>query len=111
MKYLSPRETKKYEKIRAEHGDYEVSVFIDSCVEKRVRSGKLVNWCALPFYVPHAVRRILKRATAKREARYANTSEFLADLARVRASLPNWLERKDGYYLDGWNGTDYVITQ
>lgn len=111
LKYLSLRETKEYEKLRAKHEDYEVSLFIDSCLEKRVRSGKLVNWGALPFYVPHTVKRILKRATAKREVRYTNTSEFLADLARIRSNLPEWVKRADGYYLNGWKGIDYIITQ
>jgi serine/threonine protein kinase len=111
LKYLNPRETKEYEKIRTEQEDCDVSMFIDSCVEKRIRSGKLVDWGTLPFFVPDAVRRILKRATAKKESRYTNTSEFLADLARIRANLPDWLERKDGYHLYGWSGNDYMITQ
>jgi serine/threonine protein kinase len=90
-------------------GNYEKSTHIDNCIRKRVETGKLVDWKDLPFYVPISVKRALKAAISPINKRYKNGSEFLAELARVRGKLPDWIVHDDGYLLRNWKGIDYLI--
>lgn len=90
-------------------GAYEKSVFIDNCIKERVEAGRLVDWKDLPFYVPSSIKRALKTALSPIEKRYKNGSEFLAELARLRGNLPDWLIHKKGYILRNWKGLDYLI--
>jgi serine/threonine protein kinase len=106
---LNKKERKELEKVKADGGDYEISVFIDSCVEKRIRTGKVMDWSSLPFYVPNKVKRVLKASVAIHGKRYSNVSEFLAELAKVKAILPNWMKTTDGFLLEDWNGNDYLL--
>lgn len=88
----------------------DASLFIDSCIEKRASSGKLIHWDSLPFFVPQKIKRILKKATAKIEDRYTNTSEFLLDLANAKQNLPDWVEMPEGYQLENWGKSDFLLT-
>ena len=109
LSYLTPRELKKFKKVEQSDGDYETSVFIDSCLEKRIKSGKLLDWNSLPFYVSEKIKRILKKAVSKHSNRYGNVSEFLSDLVRVKNGMPNWLFSQQGYVLRNFKGTDYLL--
>jgi hypothetical protein len=33
----------------------------------------------------------------------------LADLAKTKTNLPNWIKENGSYKLSGWNGNDYII--
>jgi len=111
LEQLNKRELKELEKVKQTGGDYEISKYIDSCIEKRIRSGKLLDWSSIPFYVPKKVVKVLKKAVLDKEKRYANVSEFLAELAKVRAGLPDWIASKEGYELRDWKGNDYLLVE
>lgn len=111
LTYLSKKDLKKLEEIKEEGGDYEVSKYIDTCIERKIIDGELLNWSSIPFYVPGRIIRVLKKATLDRSKRYTNVSEFLASLAKVRAGLPDWIAYKGHYELPNWKGNDYLILE
>lgn len=88
---------------------YEQSIFIDSCIEQRIRSGKLIDISNLPFYVPSSIKKVLRAAISPIEKRYKNVSDFLAQLSRLRGHLPDWIVHEDGFLLNNWKGLDYLI--
>jgi len=85
--------------------------YIGSCIEKKIKSGKLLDWNSLPFYVSDKVKRVLRRAVSKHDKRYRNVSEFLQDLLRVKIGMPNWLFNKKGYELRNWKKNDYLLLE
>jgi serine/threonine protein kinase len=107
--HLNERELKKLERVRQTGGHYETSIYIDSCIEKKIRSGKLLDWTSIPFYVPKRVIKALQKAVTNRGKRYANVSEFLTQLAKARAGLPDWIANEDGFQLQNWKGNDYLL--
>jgi hypothetical protein len=76
---------------------------------KKIRSGKLLDWTSIPFYVPKRVIKALQKAVTNRGKRYANVSEFLTQLAKARAGLPDWIANEDGFQLQNWKGNDYLL--
>ncbi|WP_436899529.1 protein kinase domain-containing protein [Acinetobacter gyllenbergii] len=111
LEHLHKIELKGLEKIKQTGGDYEISKYIDSCIEKRINMGKLLDWGSIPFYVPKKVIKVLKKAVQDQHNRYSNVSEFLAELAKVRAGLPDWIANKEGYTLSDWKGNDYLLLE
>lgn len=111
LKQLNKRELKALDEVKKVGGDYEISKFIDACIEKRIKTGKLLDWDSIPFYVPKKVVKVLKKAVLDKDNRYANVSEFLAELAKVRAGLPDWIASKEGYELSNWKGNDYLLIE
>ncbi len=111
LQHLSKREIKELDKIKESGGDYEISIFIDSCIEKKTKAGRLLDWNSIPFYVPKKVKKVLKAAVSGYEKRYKNVSEFLSDLAKVKAGLPDWIIDNDSYELRNWKGNDYLLTE
>jgi serine/threonine protein kinase len=107
--HLSTRELKELDKVKEAGGNYEISIFIDSCIARKVSSGKLLDWTSLPFYVPKKVKRVLKGAVASHDKRYKNTSEFLSELAKIKTALPDWITSSEGYELKNWKGNDYLL--
>lgn len=111
LKQLNKRELKGLEDIKETGNDYEISKYIDACIEKRIKSGKLLDWDTIPFYVPKKVVKVIKKAVVDINKRYSNVSEFLAELAKARADLPDWLTTKEGYELRNWKGNDYLLLE
>jgi len=111
LMHLSKKELKILDKVKATGDDYEISVFIDSCIEKKTRSGKLLNWNSIPFYVPKKVKRVLNAAVSGHGKRYQNVSEFLSELAKIKADIPNWMSSKGNYELRNWKGNDYLLEE
>jgi serine/threonine protein kinase len=109
--HLSVKELKKLDKVRVSGGNYEISVFIDSCIAKKVCSQRLFDWNSLPFYVPKKVKNVLKVAISSHDKRYQNTSEFLSELAKIKIGLPDWITSGEGYELNNWNGNDYLLVE
>lgn len=108
---MNERELNELDRVKQTGGDYEISTYIDSCIEKRIKSGKLIEWDSIPFYVPNKVVKVIKKAVLSKDKRYANVSEFLAELTKVRAGLPNWIASKEGFELHDWKGNDYLLTE
>ncbi len=109
--HLTNRERNKFNKINLKGDDYETAIFIDSCIEKRITSGKLLNWDSIPFYVPNKIKKVLKSAVSSHDKRYTNASGFLSELAKIKAKLPDWITSRDGYELQNWGGNDYLLTE
>ena len=109
--YLNRNEKAALRKIKRDGGDFEISEFIDRCIEKKIKGRRLLDWGSLPCFVPKAIITILKRATSGKNNRYTTTSEFLAQLANVRMNFPEWLITSEGCKLYNWKGIDYLICQ
>jgi serine/threonine protein kinase len=106
--YLKASELKDLKNIQ--QGDYfEASKYVDSCIEKRISSGTLLNWRSVPLFVPARVIRILKRAASKAGSHYNNVSEFLAELQKSKATLPDWIAAGETWELTNWKGKDYQL--
>ncbi len=106
---LSHMTAKEVDKLSGISGGYEQSIYIDSCLEKKIKSGKLIDWDDLPFFVPNSLKRVLRKAVSPTEKRYKMVSEFLADLSKLRGQLPDWIVKDDGFRLRNWKGLDYHI--
>lgn len=109
--HLSKKEVNELERVKQTGGDFEISKYIDSCIEKKAKTGKLLNWNSIPFYVPKKVTKVLRNSVANRDKRYTNVSEFLNELAKVKAGLPDWMASKKGYELRDWKGNDYMLIE
>lgn len=57
LSHLNAKEITELQKIQDTKGDFEVSMFIDLCIQKRIDAGKLVDFATLPFYVPLRIRK------------------------------------------------------
>jgi serine/threonine protein kinase len=101
LTHLSRKELTEFNKVKITGDNYETSVFIDSCIERRVKSGRLLNWDSIPFYVPRKVKRVLRAAVSDCEVRYQN----------VRADLPSWMVCENGYELRNWKSNDYLLLE
>jgi serine/threonine protein kinase len=111
LKQLNQRELRELDKIKNTNGDFEVSQYVDSCIEKRIKAGKLLDWGSIPFYVPKKVVKVIKKAVSDINKRYSNVSEFLAELAKVRSGLPDWISGEEGQELRNWKGNDYLLIE
>jgi len=109
--YLNRNEKADLRKIKKNKEDYEISEYIDLCIEKKVKGKRLLDWKSLPCFVPNAIKSVLKKATSDKKNRYSNTSEFLADLSKVRKNLPDWIFTSEGCQLYNWKGIDYLICE
>jgi len=109
--YLSRNEKAALRKVKQEGGSFEIEEFIDSCLEKKIKGKRLLDWGSIPCFVPNTITSVLKRATSEKTNRYTNTSEFLAQLSKVRSNFPDWLISSKGYELHNWKGIDYLISE
>lgn len=109
--YLNRNEKSAIEKIKQAGNDFEISKFYDSCIEKKIKGKRLIDWGSLPCFVPSNIVTVLKKATSDKTNRYSNTSEFLSQLSKVRINFPDWLITSQGYELRNWNGIDYMICE
>lgn len=107
--HLTIREIKDYERIRAAGDCYEISMFMEACIERRARSEKLLNWDSLPFYIPKKIKKVLKAAVTSHDRRYQSVSDFLAELAKIKNGLPDWTKSSEGYELRNWKRNDYLL--
>lgn len=111
LSHLTKRELKELDEVKLAGGDYEISKFIDSCIEKKTSTGKLLDWNSVPFYVSKKIIKILRAAVANRDKRYNNVSEFLSELAKARTDLPDWIPIEEGFELRNWKGNDYLLME
>ena len=104
--YLNPGQIKQLESF---DDSVEQSKFVDSCIERKIRTATLLDWTTIPCFVPRRFVTILRRSTTKTGSKYSNTSEFLAG-SRIRATLPDWMVTKEGWRLSNWKNRDYLIS-
>ena len=91
--------------------DFAISQHIDGCIAERIRNQGLLDWSSIPCFVPTPLKRVLRKATKSHGDRYGSVSEFLAELARVRIGLPEWVQTSDGPKLENWNGNDFLLEE
>lgn len=106
--YLNSREKRQLMRLNGDR--VEEAMFVDACIGRRVCSGKLLDWDTVPCFVPKRFVTTLRRATTKSGSKYSKVSEFLAELQRFRATMPDWMATAAGWCLDNWNGRDYLVT-
>ena len=106
--YLTSTEQRRLKQLRGNWA--EECLFVDACVEHRICTGKLLNWDTVPSFVPKRFVTTLRRATTKNGSIYSSASEFLAELQKVRATLPDWMATSEGWQLTDSNGRDYLLT-
>lgn len=109
--YLNRNEKSALRKLNQAGDDFEISKFYDSCIEKKIKGKRLLDWGSLPCFVPSTIVTVLKKATSEKASRYSNTSELLAQLSKVRTNLPDWIDTSQGYELRNWNGVNYFICE
>lgn len=107
--YLNRNEKAALRKVKQGGGDFEISEFIDSCIEKKIKGKRLLDWKSIPCFVSNTIINVLKRATSEKTNRYTNTSEFLAQLSKARRDFTDWLITAKGYALNNWKGIDYLV--
>jgi serine/threonine protein kinase len=106
--HLTPKERQLLDGIKGDW--FEECKFVDSCIERRICTGKLLDWDSVPCFVPRRFVTALRRATTKEGSKYSNVSEFMFELQKVRATLPDWIVTSEGWKLTNWKGRDYLIT-
>lgn len=84
---------KQKNKLLAISGNYEQWQYIESIVEKRIKSNKLLRFNSLPVYLDKEIVKIIKKAThPELHIRYQNVGEFMNDLYKVQRNMINWSE-------------------
>lgn len=111
LEYLAAKDLLGLAEVRRTGGQFEESRFVDECLERRIKKNTLLDWNSLPCYVPASLIKILKKATKPHGQRYPSVSEFLAELARVKKGLPDWIDTVDGPMLCNWKKLDYLISE
>lgn len=110
LSYLNKQELKGFNALN-QNDDFATSRFIDQCIERRVCRQRLLDWSSIPCFVPSPLKRVLRKATKPHGERYATVSEFLAELARVRNGLPEWIRTRKGLKLENWKGSDFLLSE
>ena len=108
LKHLTQRELSGLRKID-QHDGFVTSQYIDRCLEQHIRNHRLLKWDTIPCIVPEQLKRVIRKATKKHGERYESTSEFLGEMARVKNTLPEWIQTADGLKLVNWNGNDFLL--
>jgi hypothetical protein len=111
LSYLNDKEQKAFAEVKKTGSAYEESRFVDSCIESRIKKGTLLYWGSLPCFLPSPLIRTLKRAVRPHGKRYSSVSEFIAELAKVRNNLPEWMGTDEGCLLENWKGNDYLLCE
>jgi len=110
LKYLTKRELREFRAIN-QNDDFATSQYIDRCIERRILNQRLLDWSSIPCFVSPPLKRVLRKAVRSHGDRYASISEFLAELARVRNGLPEWIQTSVGPKLENWNRNDYLLEE
>lgn len=108
LSYLNKKEKLKLKEVKGDW--FEECKFVDSCIERRICAGNLLEWDSVPCFVPKKLVTVLRRATTKEGSKYSKVSELMAELQKVRVTLPEWIVSSDGWELRNWKGRDYLIT-
>ncbi|EIU5250409.1 protein kinase [Pseudomonas aeruginosa] len=88
MAWLS--KTEKLEHNRQE-SRADKSIYIDSCIQAKIKRGKIVNIASLPSWVPDNLKRTIRKATHIDPAkRYLSASAFHTHLNNIKSEIPDW---------------------
>lgn len=110
LEHLTQRDLKAFKAIN-QNDDFATSQYIDNCLEQSILKQRLLDWSSIPCFVPGPLKRVLRKAVRSHGDRYESVSEFLAELARVRNGLPEWIQTTAGPKLENWNGNDFLLEE
>jgi serine/threonine protein kinase len=83
---------------------------VNAAIARRARTRKLLPLVAAQPYMPEALSRVIRKATAPMiKDRYASSTDFLAALERVDA--PNWRCVDDVFSAENWRGCDWIVAK
>lgn len=104
-KIMKQKEVSSLDELEA----FERSQIADGCLERRIKSGKLLELALPQPYLSGRLIRIINKATAVQAAdRYQDAFEFHNALQAF--SAPNWRPAHLGYTADSWKGWDWQVT-
>lgn len=107
LEWLSPKERERYEKL----DDPGKSKLVDESIAAIAQRGAVADLGSLPFYVPQALRRLLRRQVGSRpDARIASSGDFMNALVMVRRESLDWHLAADGAQATT-NGVSIRVTQ
>ena len=66
-------------------------LYATEIIEKKIISGKLLDYQSLPAWTPDELRRVIRKCCrVDRADRYGSVSELYVQLSNLRSSLPDW---------------------
>jgi serine/threonine protein kinase len=87
---------------------FERSQMADGCLERRIRTGRLLEMTPPQPYFSNRLTRIVRKATAVETAdRYQDAFEF--HKALMAFSAPNWKIASGGFVADSWKGWNWKV--
>lgn len=105
--WMNKAELKHYNSL-TDHVDK--SIYVDQCIKNRITKGRIVNLKSLPPWVPEQLKRIIRKAVnLDPTKRYGNSTEFKADLHKVRPAILDW-SVIDGYPILSANTSYRIIS-
>jgi serine/threonine protein kinase len=88
IRYLSPRDLKKYAAIRDR---VDQSLFIDSVLRRRAETGTLIDLSSLQPWISNSAKRVLRAMTHPNpRQRLASVADVAASMLKLRAGLQDW---------------------
>jgi eukaryotic-like serine/threonine-protein kinase len=88
---------------------FERSKLVDGCLERRIKSGKLLEMVPPQPYFSGRLAKIIRKATAIEAVdRYQDAFEFHNALQAF--SAPNWTAASVGYVANSWKGWDWKVS-
>jgi serine/threonine protein kinase len=88
----------------------EATFIVNAAIERRSRKRTLLSLVPSQPYVPNALTRLIRKATApKVDNRFQSSTDFLSALERIEA--PNWRREGEGFSAEGWRGCSWTVTQ
>lgn len=86
--WMSKAELRHYNSL-TDHVDK--SIYVDQCIKNKITKGKVVNLNSLPPWVSDQLKRIIRKAiNLDPSKRYGNSTEFKADLHKIRPTTLDW---------------------
>jgi serine/threonine protein kinase len=91
-----------------ELGDFERTKLVDDCLERRIKSGSLLNMVQeKPYFSPRLSRLIRKATCIEPSERYQRAFEFHSALQAL--SVPNWKFADSEFIAEGWRKWDWMV--
>ena len=69
----------------------ENQLYANAIIEKRITSGRLLDYSSLPAWVPAELIRVIRKCCRLNHSdRFGSVSELIVNLSNLRSSLPDW---------------------
>lgn len=88
MAWLTQKQRREHDKLPSRADQ---AIFIDSCIKKKIQSGKILDLSTLPAWVPDNLKRTIRKATHVDPAkRFESASAFYTHLNNIKSNIPDW---------------------